>query len=81
MVEYSVLVRVSVLYFCSNPFGRWSRVLAPRLSNVLCSTQVSLKFIMLIKVTMPTIVGILTFICMINTSESLKGRKDFIFFS
>ena len=32
-----------------------------------CSTQLSIKFIMLINVKMPTIVGILTFISMINT--------------
>ena len=35
---------------------------------------------MLINVKMPTIVGILTFISMINTaSESLKGRKVIIY--
>ena len=45
-----------------------------------CSTQLSTKFIMLINVKMPTIVGILTFISMINTtSESLKASKVFIF--
>ena len=44
-----------------------------------CSTQLSMKFIMPMNVKMPTIVGILTFIGMINTaSESLKGRKIFI---
>ena len=44
-----------------------------------CSTQ--LKYVMLVNVKMPTIVGmILTFICMIHiTSESMKARKDFIF--
>ena len=36
-----------------------------------CSTQLSTKFIMLINVKMPTIVGILTFISMIN-HRSLK---------
>ena len=42
--------------------------------------QLSLKFIMLINVKMPTIVGILTFISMINkTHESLEARKFFIF--
>ena len=52
-----------------------------------CSTQLSIKFIMLIHVKMtkiimlmnfkmPTIVGILTFISMII--ESLKARKIFI---
>ena len=38
------------------------------------------KFIMLINVEMPTIVGILTFMSMINkTAESLKQEKVFIF--
>ena len=41
--------------------------------------QLSMKFIVLINVKMPTIVGILTFISMIDTtSESLKTEK-FIF--
>ena len=44
-----------------------------------CSTQLSIKFILLINVKMPTIVGILTFISMINTStERLKARSFFI---
>ena len=39
-----------------------------------CSTQLSIKRIMLINVKMPTIVGILTFISMIDkTSKSLKA--------
>ena len=39
-----------------------------------------MKFIMLINVKMPTIVGILTFIRMMNTtSEILKARNVFIF--
>ena len=43
------------------------------------STQVSTKFILLIKVKMSTIVGILTFISMINTtSERLKARNFLI---
>ena len=33
-----------------------------------CSTQLSMKFIMLINVKMPTTVGMLTFISMINRS-------------
>ena len=46
----------------------------------LCSTQLSMKFIMLINVKMPTIVGILIFISRINTtSESLKARKVLYF--
>ena len=44
-----------------------------------CSTQLSMKFILLINVKMSTIVGILTFISMINTtSERLKARNFFI---
>ena len=39
-----------------------------------------MKLILLIIVKMPTIVGILTFICRINTtSESLKARKISVF--
>ena len=42
------------------------------------STQLSTKFILLIKSKMPIIVGILTFICMINTtSKRLKSRNFF----
>ena len=45
----------------------------------LCSTPLSRKFILLINVKMPTIVGILTFISMINTTfERLKVRNFFI---
>ena len=45
-----------------------------------CSTQLSMKFILLINVKMPTIVGILTFISMINTtSERLKAINFFIY--
>ena len=44
-----------------------------------CLTQLSMKFIMLINVKMPTIVGILIFISVINaTSERLKVRNFFI---
>ena len=44
------------------------------------STQLSTKFILLINVKMPTIVGILTFKSMINTtSESFRARKILIF--
>ena len=46
---------------------------------VSCSTKLSTKFILLINVKMPTIVGILTFISMIDTtSERLKARNFFI---
>ena len=44
-----------------------------------CSTELSLKFILLMNIKMRTIVGILTFISMINTtSERLKARNFFI---
>ena len=44
-----------------------------------CETQRIMKFILLINVKMPTIVGILTFISMINTTpERLKARNFFI---
>ena len=44
-----------------------------------CSTQLSTKFILLINVKMQTIVGILTFISMMNTAtERLKARIFFI---
>ena len=44
-----------------------------------CSTQLSTKFILLINVKMPIIVGILTFISMLNTtSERLRARNFFI---
>ena len=43
-----------------------------------CSTQLNMKFILLINVKMPTIVGILAFISRINTpSKSFKGSKIF----
>ena len=45
-----------------------------------CSTQLSMKCILLLNVKMPTIVGILTFINRINTtSESFKAWTLFIF--
>ena len=61
----------------------WFQVLRPLpepIKNFFhCSTQLSMEFIMPINVKMPTIVGILTFISMINTpSDSLKP-KVFIF--
>ena len=40
-----------------------------------CSTQLNTKFILLINVKMPTIVGILTFISMIK--QHLRGLKQF----
>ena len=48
------------------------------LKTFLCSTQLSTKFILLINVKMPTIVGILTFISMIDTSERLESRNFYV---
>ena len=46
-----------------------------------CLTQLSIKFILLINVKMPTIVGILTFISRMNTTyDSHKARKKSLFF-
>ena len=51
----------------------------PRYKHFPCLTQLSTKFILLINVKMPTIVGILLFISMINTtSEGLKAMNLFI---
>ena len=48
----------------------------------VCSTQLGMNFIMLIYVKMPTVVGILTFISMINTVfESECGSKRGLHFS
>ena len=45
-----------------------------------CSSQLSMKFILLINVKMPTIVGFLTFIRRINTtSESSEVKKIIIY--
>ena len=59
-----------------NPGGQ-----APSYKDLFtCSTQLSTEFQLLIKTKIPTIVGILTFISMINaTSESLKARKVNLF--
>ena len=55
---------------------------APRFKTFLYSTQLSTKFILLINVKMPTIVGILTFISRITLpSECNKQGKKGLFFS
>ena len=46
-------------------------ILASRLNNSF-HAQLSMKFILLINVKMPTIVGILRFVSRINTSDSFK---------
>ena len=43
------------------------------------STQLSTKFILLINVKMPTIVGILTFMCMINTRLRDLKQETYLF--
>ena len=46
-----------------------------------CSTQLNMKFILLINVKVPTIVGILAFISIINTtSERLKAIVSILVF-
>ena len=42
-----------------------------------CSIRLSTKFILLINVKMPTIVGILTFISMINTTTERPKASNF----
>ena len=44
-----------------------------------CSTQLSTKFILLINVKMRTIIGILTYISMINTTHKRLKAKHFLF--
>ena len=46
--------------------------------KVIKSTQLSTKFILLINVKMPTIVGILTFISMINTTPEILKARNFL---
>ena len=45
---------------------------------ISCSTQLSMKFILLINVKMPTIVGILTFISRINTTSECFKQEQMI---
>ena len=61
---------------------RWTWSIWPwgyKTFSMFNSAELSMKFILLINVKMPTIVGILTFIRMIKTtSERLKARNFFI---
>ena len=60
---------------CKNPLLTTGPEVIKRFQN---ATQLSMKFILLINVKMPTIVGNLFFISMINTtSERLKARNYF----
>ena len=57
----------------------WTRSGIKVIQLFTCSTHLLMKFIMLINVKMPTVVGILTFIGRINiTSESFKQEKIII---
>ena len=58
---------------------RWPRLRSYKTSS--CSTQLSMQFILLINVKMPTtIVGIITFISRINTTfEGLIAKISFNF--
>ena len=79
-----VFLRVHVLLFFFYFFYQESKSRTRGYKTFPCSTQLSRKFILLINillinVKMPTIVGILTFISMINTtSERLTARTIFI---
>ena len=81
--EYSLLQKVGVtapkmgVQQCISAVSESS---CPELIKLFSySTQLSMKCILLINVKMPAIVGILTYISMINTtSERLKARNFFI---
>ena len=61
-------------------FLNWEGPIFSPKSGLGKSLQLSMKFILLINVKMPTIVGILTFMNKINTtSASFRARKIFIF--
>ena len=67
------------VFTCQGVLCNFSRIRINVRKLFSCSTQLSTKFILLINVKMPTIVSILTFISMINTtSERLKARNLFI---
>ena len=64
---------------CSLVITCWERPGPEVIKLFPCSNQPSTKLILLINVKMPTIVGILTFISMINTtSERFKAGNFFI---
>ena len=69
-----------MVVFCHTIFALNIQTPCPKVIKLFpFSTQLSTKFILLIYVKMPTIVGILTFISMIKTtSERLKARNFFI---
>ena len=78
-----VYTQVKHIYICKQ-FGPYSYAtyVGPGLKviKMSCSSQLSMKFVLLINVKMPTIVGILPFMSMTNTtSDSLEIRKVNIF--
>ena len=80
----SFTVKVLFLFLCVPCVGMWTVIVSFSGLEVIklfsCSTQLSMKFIMLINVKMPTFVGILTFISIINTtSKTLKAITAFNF--
>ena len=72
-----------MVVYCSETNGDKAHVVlaGPEvIQHFSCSTQLSMKFILLINVKMPTKVGILTFISRINTIfEIIKARKILFF--
>ena len=71
-VDFWTLPSYLLLLFCQSTWPRGYKF-------VPCSFQLSTKFILLINVKMPSLVGILTFMSMINTSsERLNAINFFI---
>ena len=81
LIHAEILVNVFIWAISSDPLGERSSYLTrPQgYKTFLYSTQLSTEFILLIIVKMPTIIGILTFISMMNTAcERLKARNFFV---
>ena len=68
--EYTRLYTICFWIFYPCPVGSGCRSGREVIKRFSCSTQLSTKFILLINVKMPTIVGILKFISMINTTSA-----------
>ena len=71
---------MQILFFKGRPFGRGPcqrKKTGPEVIKLFsCSTQLSMKFFMLINVKMPTIVGILTFRSGKNSILGLSEPKN-----
>ena len=72
----SVLTHISLASILWN-IGKHCRTWPRGYKTFSCSTQLSTNFILLINVKMPTIVGILTFISMIDTTSEILKAKNF----